>query len=176
MINDVARAFFEAKANRQVCVELPAEALTGNESNGEWVAMLEKSLYGTRDAAFNFQRAVKKTLEAMTKTLAVEWANRDVLVNCIAPGYIGSSGLKRYPVELGILQMIKTVVPLKRLGTRNEIAWMAAYLASPAGAYITGQTVTIDGGKELWGDLWPISDPPGMGPAVPELDPWEEGG
>jgi citronellol/citronellal dehydrogenase len=120
--------------------------------------------------------AARGGVEAMTKTLAVEWANRGVLVNCIAPGYIGSSGLKRYPVELGILQMIKTVVPLKRLGTRDEIAWMAAYLASPAGAYITGQTITIDGGKELWGDLWPIPDPPGMGPAVPELDPWEEGG
>ncbi len=65
MINDVARAFFEAKATRLVCVELPEEALVGSETNEEWVAMLEKSLYGTRDAALNFQREVKKTLEAI---------------------------------------------------------------------------------------------------------------
>ena len=43
MINDVARAFFEAKATRLVCVELPEEALTGSAANAEWVAMLEKA-------------------------------------------------------------------------------------------------------------------------------------
>lgn len=117
--------------------------------------------------------AARSGVEAMSRTLAVEWANRDVLVNCIAPGYIASSGLRRYPAELGVLSMIKTCVPLKRLGRREEIAWMAAYLAGPAGDYITGQTITIDGGKELWGDLWPIPDPPDMQDAVPELDHWE---
>ena len=64
MINDVARAFFEAKATREVCVEMPDEALAGHELPGEWVALLEKSLYGTRDAALNFQKEVKRTLEA----------------------------------------------------------------------------------------------------------------
>jgi len=118
--------------------------------------------------------AARSGVEAMSRTLAVEWANRNVLVNCVAPGYIASSGLKRYPAELGVLGMIKTCVPLKRLGTRDEVAWMVAYLAGPAGAYITGRTITIDGGKELWGDLWPIPNPPDMPDAVPETDPWED--
>ena len=57
MINDVARAFFEAKATRKICVELPKEDLKSED--GDLVALLEKSLYGTRDAALNFQKEVK---------------------------------------------------------------------------------------------------------------------
>ncbi|MCP4804412.1 MAG: SDR family oxidoreductase [Proteobacteria bacterium] len=118
--------------------------------------------------------AARSGVEAMTKTLAIEWMSRGIRINCIAPGLIASSGLKRYPKELGVLNVMKGVVPMKRLGRREEIAWMAAYLASAAGDYITGETITIDGGKELWGDMWPIPDPPDMTPAIPETDPWEE--
>ena len=118
--------------------------------------------------------ASRSGVEAMSRTLAIEWANRGVLVNCIAPGYVASSGIKRYPAGLGLMETMKTKVPLKRLATCDEIAWMVAYLASPAGAYITGQTLTIDGGKDLWGDFWPIPDPPDMGPVVIPEEPWEQ--
>ena len=64
MVNDVARAFFEAKVRRQVCVELPDEADTEGYAPGEAVGLLELSLYGTRDAAANFQQEVK---DFMTK-------------------------------------------------------------------------------------------------------------
>ena len=60
MINDVARAFFEAKATRKICVELPeecAEALGGRN-----VALLNMSLYGTRDAGMNWQEEVAKEM------------------------------------------------------------------------------------------------------------------
>jgi citronellol/citronellal dehydrogenase len=117
--------------------------------------------------------AARAGVEAMTRSLAVEWAQRGVRLNCIAPGYIASSGLKRYPAGLGILEKLGGCVPVKRLGRREEVAWMVAYLAGPAGDFITGQTLTIDGGSELWGDLWPIPDPPDMQPAVPETDPWD---
>ena len=60
MINDIARAFFEAEATRMVCVELPDEAKTAKDWEKDNVAILEKSLYGTRDAAANFQSEVKK--------------------------------------------------------------------------------------------------------------------
>ncbi len=59
MINDVARAFFEAKATRDICVELPEEDITEKEKSRDMVAILEKSLYGTRDAAINFQKEVR---------------------------------------------------------------------------------------------------------------------
>ena len=61
MVNDVARAFFEAPVRRTVCVELPAEAKGPDEST-DTVGFLQMSLYGTRDAAANFQEEVRKTM------------------------------------------------------------------------------------------------------------------
>ena len=60
MVNDVARAFFEAPISREVAVELPVE--DGGRPGSEMVGLLQKSLYGTRDAAANFQREVKKLM------------------------------------------------------------------------------------------------------------------
>ena len=62
MINDVARAFFEAPMKRMLCVELPTEALEGEETTEEYVGLLKMSLYGTRDAAANFQSEIKKLM------------------------------------------------------------------------------------------------------------------
>ena len=62
MINDVARAFFEAPMKRMLCVELPEEALEGEETSAEYVGLLKMSLYGTRDAAANFQAEIKKLM------------------------------------------------------------------------------------------------------------------
>ena len=59
MVADVSRAFFEAPARRRICVELPAEALTADEQKEDLVGLLNMSLYGTRDAAANFQHEVR---------------------------------------------------------------------------------------------------------------------
>ncbi|MCB9679736.1 MAG: SDR family oxidoreductase [Alphaproteobacteria bacterium] len=117
--------------------------------------------------------AARAGVEAMTRTLAVEWANRGIRLNSVAPGYVASSGIKRYPAGLNLVQQMQSVVPMKRLATCDEIAWMVAYLHSVAGAYITGQTITIDGGKELWGDYWPIPDPKPMPEIEIPVEPWE---
>ena len=114
-------------------------------------------------------------VEAMTRTLAVEWVNKGVRINSIAPGFVASSGITRYPGGLELINQIRSLVPMKRLATCEEIAWGVAWLASPAGAYITGQTITIDGGKTLWGDWWPIADPPGLEPVQIPKEPWEQG-
>ena len=65
MIADVARALFEAKATREVCVELPEEAKTEKDRRDDTVALLEKSLYGTRDAALNFQKEVRHFMKSI---------------------------------------------------------------------------------------------------------------
>ena len=117
--------------------------------------------------------AARSGVEAMTRSLAVEWASRGICINSVAPGIVASSGLRRYPQGLGVIEKAKSTVPLKRLATCEEIAWMVAYLASPAGDYITGQTFTVDGGKTLWGDLWPIPDPPDLEPIVIPKESWE---
>ena len=109
-------------------------------------------------------------LVAMTQTLAVEWAKYRIKINCIAPGVILSTGMRNYPD--GWTDRAFRAVPLKRLGTSDEMAWLVAYLLSPAGDYITGETIKMDGGQSLWGDRWPIPDPD----KAPDMDipPWPE--
>ena len=90
----------------------------------------------------------------LTKTLAVEWASRGIRINCIAPGIILSSGLDQYPPEL--VAGIERIIPMKRLGTVDEVAALTLFLSTPAAAYMTGDTVYMDGGARLWGDIWEI--------------------
>ena len=63
MVNDVSRAFFEAPAVRQVCVELPDEDLNSSEKIADNVGHLQMSLYGTRDAAMNWQEEVAREMK-----------------------------------------------------------------------------------------------------------------
>jgi NAD(P)-dependent dehydrogenase (short-subunit alcohol dehydrogenase family) len=93
----------------------------------------------------------------LTQSLAIEWAARGVLVNAIAPGTIRSSGTDRY--DPAFITKAVAATPLKRAGTVADVARAVAYLFSPAGDYITGETLCIDGGARLWGDVWTIPDP-----------------
>jgi citronellol/citronellal dehydrogenase len=117
--------------------------------------------------------AARAGVEAMTRNLAIEWAARNVQVNAIAPGLIASSGMRTYPSWQDLVARMVTTVPMKRYGTVDDVAWLVAYLASPAGSYITGQTLVVDGGKELWGDWWPIPDPDPAVPVELQQEPWE---
>ncbi|MCW5908647.1 MAG: SDR family oxidoreductase [Chitinophagales bacterium] len=96
--------------------------------------------------------AARAGVENLTKTLAVEWSKYHINVNAIAPGFIQSSGMEQYPEEFK--KGMEDVVPAKRLGTVDEVADLTVFLSSPAANYITGETVYIDGGQRLWGDLW----------------------
>ena len=117
--------------------------------------------------------ASRSGVEAMTRTLAVEWAPRNIQINCVAPGFVASSGLRTYPEGLGVLESIQSTVPAKRLARCEEIGWAVTWLASPAGDYVTGQVITVDGGKSLWGDWWPIADPEDMAPLEIPSESWE---
>ena len=85
----------------------------------------------------------------LTKTLAFEWARHGIAVNAIAPGTIETEGLDQYnPADIdAAIQRL----PIKRMGRPREIALMVAYLASPAGDFITGTTLHVDGGAHLVG-------------------------
>jgi NAD(P)-dependent dehydrogenase (short-subunit alcohol dehydrogenase family) len=106
----------------------------------------------------------------MTKTLAVEWATYGILVNAVAPGVILSTGMHNYPP--GLPERAQSEIPVKRLGRPEEIAWAVSYLLSPAGDFVTGETIRVDGGGSLWGNNWPIADREPM-PAI-EIPPWPE--
>jgi len=86
----------------------------------------------------------KRGLEGTTRTLAREGASQGVLVNTVRPGMIDTSFHEKYPKDLNArLELI----PVKRMGTSNDVAELAFYLGSEVNAYITGQTVAVSGGE-----------------------------
>jgi len=91
--------------------------------------------------------ASKGAINAFTRALAVELAGRNVTVNAIAPGFIETEMSE--PVRNRAGDMIKKLIPMKRLGKPEDIAAVAVFLASDAAAYITGQVLTVDGGLSL---------------------------
>ena len=101
--------------------------------------------------------AARAGVDNLTKTLAIEWCAHNVRINAVAPGVIDSTGMAQYPPEL--VAAAKKQIPMKRLGTCEEVADLVTFLASPLSRYITGETVYIDGGNRLWGSSWIIPDP-----------------
>jgi citronellol/citronellal dehydrogenase len=104
--------------------------------------------------------AARAGVDNLTKTLAVEWSKYSIYVNAIAPGVIHSSGLDTYPEEIrkNTLENAPKQIPLKKLGKVEDVAYLALFLASPMASFITGETVYVDGGQRLWGDMWELPD------------------
>ncbi len=101
--------------------------------------------------------AARAGMVSFTETAAIEWANRGVRVNAVAPGYIASSGMDHYPEEAGpmLREMAKTV-PLGRFGTEAETAAGIVFLLSPAASFISGSTLRIDGARPQVRMGWPM--------------------
>lgn len=94
-----------------------------------------------------------------TKTAAVEWAYHGVRVNAVAPGWIASSGMDTYDATItSMLPTMEKAIPLKRLGTESEISAAIVFLLSPGAAFITGTTLSVDGGAPLHPHHWPMHD------------------
>jgi NAD(P)-dependent dehydrogenase (short-subunit alcohol dehydrogenase family) len=94
--------------------------------------------------------AAKAGVQALTRTLAVEWAQHGIRVNCICPGPTDTegAGAALWPTEEDRARVAATV-PLGRLATPEEVAAWAAALCSRYAGYITGETLIIDGGHWL---------------------------
>jgi 3-oxoacyl-[acyl-carrier protein] reductase len=91
--------------------------------------------------------ASKGAINSFTRALAVELASRGVTVNAIAPGFIETDMSEAVRNKAG--DLIKKIIPMKRIGTPDDIAQVAVFLAGPESAYITGQVLTVDGGLSL---------------------------
>ncbi|WP_292941499.1 SDR family oxidoreductase [Novosphingobium sp.] len=93
----------------------------------------------------------------LSKTVATEWAPHNIRVNCIGPGVIETEGFRMYPEEA--LARFHKANPLKMRGNAWDVAEAIAYLASPAGRFINGDLMIIDGGQAQWGVIWPAGMP-----------------
>ena len=96
--------------------------------------------------------AAKAGVVSLTKTLAIEWAQYSVRVNCVAPAYVETDRIKT-EVKAGTRDISPAVkrTPLKRLGSPNEVASVVAFLASDDASFVTGETVVADGGWLAYG-------------------------
>ena len=97
--------------------------------------------------------AARAGIENLCITLSMEWAPSDIRINCIAPGTILSSGMLTYPREVQeIAADAAARSPASRLGTESEVSAGIVFLLSPAAAYITGETLCVDGGSRFQKD------------------------
>jgi 2,4-dienoyl-CoA reductase [(3E)-enoyl-CoA-producing], peroxisomal len=166
----------------------PSESLSANA----WKSVIEIDLYGTffcAQAVLPVMRAngggsivnismtlhyrgwplmahataAKAGIDALTRTLALEWAPDGVRMNAIAPGPIPTEGVRKaftpppsaegvpdvFAVEKAMESYARKAIPLKRWGAPADIGGMVAYLSSPAASWITGAIMVVDGGEWL---------------------------
>ncbi|MDB5871093.1 MAG: short chain dehydrogenase family protein [Ramlibacter sp.] len=104
--------------------------------------------------------AARAGMVSFTETAAAEWAHSGVRVNAVAPGYIASSGMDHYPPEAGpMLREMRKTVPLGRFGTEAETSAAVVFLLSPAGSFISGEVLRVDGARPQVRMGWPMRMP-----------------
>jgi citronellol/citronellal dehydrogenase len=101
--------------------------------------------------------AARAAVEALTRELALRWSDAGVTIAAVAPGPFDTEVMEKYPqtVRAGMAR----IVPLQRMGSVAEHAWLVTLLASPLGHAFNGSTVTLDGARDNWAGPWP---PPGL--------------
>jgi gluconate 5-dehydrogenase len=93
--------------------------------------------------------ASKGGLNSLAKVMAVEWADRGVTVNAVAPGYTESALTEAYLERPGVREGLVSKVPVGRLGTLEDLVGPVLFLCSPRASFMTGQVLYVDGGRTL---------------------------
>ena len=108
------------------------------------------SMYGKIGVArYAAYCASKGAVEALTRSLAVEWARHGIQVNCLAPGYVNTDISREAMADDRTRALFLSKVPARRIGEPEEVGPLAVYLASAASDFLTGQTVYLDGGQTI---------------------------
>jgi citronellol/citronellal dehydrogenase len=97
--------------------------------------------------------AARAAVEELTRELAERWAGASVSVSAVAAGHFATEVTAKYPAS--VRAGASRSVPLQRLGTPAEHAWLIALLASPLGRSFSGSTITLDGARDNWYGPWP---------------------
>lgn len=116
------------------------------------VVVTQQGLYGVAHTV-----AARAGVIALSENLAVEWAPLKIRVNCIAPGAIETPGWRVYEPEQR--ETYARSNPMMRAGLAWEVAESCAYLGGAGADYVTGETLHVAGGSQLWGETWTIPRP-----------------
>lgn len=90
--------------------------------------------------------ASKAAIEAMTRSLALEWARYNINVNTVAPGYILTNMSRNLRDNEKARKAVESLIPLKRIGTPEDVAYLVTFLCSQESSYLTGHIYYVDGG------------------------------
>jgi NAD(P)-dependent dehydrogenase (short-subunit alcohol dehydrogenase family) len=128
-------------------VVLTGLALPLIAARGGGAAVLISSLSGLRgNGAINAYALAKAGVAQLARNLAVEWGPRNVRVNAISPGFIATELSAPLLADQAFMSRRMAATPLRRPGTPAEVAGATVFLASPAGAFVTGHNLVVDGG------------------------------
>ena len=115
-------------------------------------ASVTKGIYGVAHSC-----AARAAVNYLSKTVAVEWAPLDIRVNCIALGTHETEGFANYDPEASA--QFHRSNQMMHNGDAWDIAEACVYLAAPSGKFITGEVLTVDGGSQMWGEMWIAGKP-----------------
>jgi 2-deoxy-D-gluconate 3-dehydrogenase len=108
------------------------------------------SMYGAIGVArYAAYCASKAGAEALTRSLAVEWARHGIQVNCLAPGYMNTDINRAVFADDKTAALFLSKIPARRVGEPEELGPLVVYLASSASSFMTGQTIYFDGGQTI---------------------------
>ncbi len=125
-------------------------AIPGMAERGGGSVVIVSSIAGIRAAPMLGGYGISKAADfALARNLAVEWGPKNVRVNCIAPGLVKTDFAKALWENEEMVARRNAQTPLRRIGEPDEIGPIAAFLASPASSFITGQIIVADGGVTI---------------------------
>jgi NAD(P)-dependent dehydrogenase (short-subunit alcohol dehydrogenase family) len=117
---------------------------------GGGAVVIVSSIAGLRGTGVIGGYGISKAADfALARNLAVEWGPQNVRINCIAPGLVKTDFARALWEDPQALEQRNSQTPLRRIGTPDEIGPVAAFLASSASSFMTGQTVVVDGGVTI---------------------------
>ena len=128
--------FFACQAAGRIMLEQGSGRIINMSSQAGVVGIREHAVYSASKGGVNL----------LTKVLALEWSSRGVTVNAVAPTFIYTPGTAERLDQPEYLEGVLSRLPIGRVGTTTDVAAAVLYLASPAGAMVSGHILVVDGG------------------------------
>jgi citronellol/citronellal dehydrogenase len=136
-------------------MQAATRAWRAREQSGSIVNIVVVTTHGLYGIAHSI--AARSGVIGLSRAVAVEWAPLGIRINCVAPGAIETEGWNVYAAEARAA--LPRSNPMMRAGSPWDIAEACVYLSAPSAKFITGETLTVDGGGQLWGETWTTGKP-----------------